>query len=229
MARTGTDCVYLDVTHLPPEHVSARFPQIYRYCLEHGLDITDQPIPVSPAAHYIMGGVRTNVWGETTLPGLYACGECACTGVHGANRLASNSLLETVVFARRVVDRSRATGDVPAALAPSPDARSLLVPSAGEGPPATLDALQTLMWSNVGIVRDGSSLKHAGAALRSWDALLPTSVSRADHELANLIACGRLAAEAALAREESRGAHFRLDFPGPTDSWRRHVVFRRDA
>src|SRR5437899_6031603 len=103
---TGADHVLLDVTHLDRGHVIARFPQIYRFCLDAGLDITREPISVSPAAHYTMGGIRTNTWGETTLPGLYACGECACTGVHGANRLASNSLLETVVFAKRVIERT---------------------------------------------------------------------------------------------------------------------------
>ena len=106
MLKTGSDHVLLDVTHLDRAAVTAHFPQIYRTCLEHGLDITRQPIPVSPAAHYTMGGIRSNLWGETNIPGLYVCGECACTGVHGANRLASNSLLETVVFAKRVVNRT---------------------------------------------------------------------------------------------------------------------------
>ncbi len=122
MMRGGHDHVYLDVTHLPPEKVSARFPQIYRFCLDHGLDITKEPIPVSPAAHYMMGGVRTNTWGETNRRGLYACGEVACTGVHGANRLASNSLLETVVFARRAVDGT-VSGEGPDPL-PAATARS---------------------------------------------------------------------------------------------------------
>src|SRR5437899_9237526 len=119
MEATGADHVLLDVTHLDRGHVIARFPQIYRFCLDAGLDITREPIPVSPAAHYTMGGVRTNVWGEGTVPGLYACGECACTGVHGANRLASNSLLETLVFAKRVIERTLASPETSAA--PSPD------------------------------------------------------------------------------------------------------------
>ncbi len=103
LAKSGADRVFLDVTHLAADRISARFPQIYQHCAEQGLDMATDPIPVSPAAHYVMGGVRTNVWGETTVPGLYACGECACVAVHGANRLASNSLLETVVYSRLVV------------------------------------------------------------------------------------------------------------------------------
>ncbi|MBI5288731.1 MAG: L-aspartate oxidase, partial [Chloroflexi bacterium] len=124
MKRTAADHVLLDISHLAPERITSRFPQIYRFCLDHGVDITKEPVPVSPAAHYMMGGVRTNTWGETTVPGLYACGECACTGVHGANRLASNSLLETVVFAKRIVEKitsSRVALAAPdGARAPSP-------------------------------------------------------------------------------------------------------------
>ncbi|HXK33412.1 MAG TPA: L-aspartate oxidase, partial [Dehalococcoidia bacterium] len=125
MTKTGADSVYLDVTHLDAARVTARFPQIYRHCLDHGVDITREPVPVSPAAHYMMGGVRTNTWGETTLPGLYACGEVACTGVHGANRLASNSLLETVVFAKRIVERITGAGGDGGPAAPTPAARPL--------------------------------------------------------------------------------------------------------
>ncbi len=106
MQRTESDRVYLDVTHLPPGQTAARFPQIMRYCAQNGLDITKERIPVSPAAHYMMGGVKTNAWGETNVRNLYAAGETACTGVHGANRLASNSLLETIVFAKRVINRT---------------------------------------------------------------------------------------------------------------------------
>jgi L-aspartate oxidase len=228
LAKSGSDCVYLDITHLPADRVSGRFPQIYGYCLEHGLDITKEPIPVSPAAHYMMGGVRTNVWGETNAPGLYACGECACTGVHGANRLASNSLLETVVFARRVIERTLAGGGEPSAAPPTPDVLPLPDPIAGETSSLRRPALQALMWEDVGIVRDGEPLRRACAALSGWAAAAPQPYDRLSHELANLLLCGRLVAEAALRREESRGAHYRRDFPQPREEWRRHVVFRRD-
>ncbi len=225
MQKTGNDHVLLNVTRLDRERVVARFPQIYRFCLEHGLDITRQPIPVSPAAHYTMGGVRTNVWGETNVPGLYACGECACTGVHGANRLASNSLLETVVFAKRVVGR---TLDAPAlAAAPAPNAIDISEPTPAEAPPLTREALQSLMWERVGIVRDGEGLARARATLSAWRAALTPPHDRPSHELADLLLCACLVSEAALLREESRGAHFRSDFPEPREEWRRHIVFRR--
>ena len=229
MAKSGADSVYLDVTHLEADRVSARFPQIYQHCLQHGLDITKEPIPVSPAAHYMMGGVRTNVWGETAVAGLYACGECACLSVHGANRLASNSLLETVVFAKRVIDRTLAVGDEPTAAERTPDAISLSDPQPGELPLLSRPDLQTLMWDQVGIVRDGESLRRASATLSAWQASFPQPTDRPSHELANLALCGRLTTEAALRREESRGAHERSDFPQPREEWRRHIVFSNDA
>ena len=106
MQKTGADKVFLDVTHLPASTVTTRFPTIYRFCLDHGLDITKDRIPVAPAAHYMIGGVRTDHWGATNIAGLFACGETACPGVHGANRLASNSLLDALVFSKRIVDRT---------------------------------------------------------------------------------------------------------------------------
>jgi L-aspartate oxidase len=245
MERTGSDHVLLDVTSAfggEAARVIARFPQIYRFCLDHGLDITREPVPVSPAAHYTMGGVRTNVWGETNIAGLYACGECACTGVHGANRLASNSLLETVVFAKRVVHRTLAAA---AAAKPAAGAVDLPPPQPAEAcpepvlsnvegpcrraPPLSREALQSLMWEQVGIVRDGGGLSRARATLSAWQASLATPTDRPSQELADLLLCGRLVTEAALMREESRGAHYRSDFPQPRDEWRRHIVFRKGA
>jgi len=224
MEAAGTDHVFLDVTHLAPSRVASRFPQIYRFCLDHNLDITRQPIPVSPAAHYMMGGVRTNVWGETNIRRLFACGEAACTGVHGANRLASNSLLETIVFGRRVVERSLQAE--PSAIEPTPDAIALSDAVPAEVPPLELGALQTLMWEKVGIVRDGGSLGQAKALLAAWQATLATPSDRPSHELSSLLTCARLMTEAALLRAESRGAHYRADFPEPREEWLRHIVFR---
>jgi L-aspartate oxidase len=232
MSRTGSDHVFLDVTHLPPERVVARFPQITRYCAEHGLDITRDLIPVSPAAHYMMGGVRTNAWGETNIKNLYACGETACTGVHGANRLASNSLLETVVFAKRIVHRTRdpQRQPTPAAadairLPPHDDAADLPPEALG----LSLPNLQSLMWNRVGIVRDGAGLAEATETLALWARTAPSALDRPTNELNNLLQAGRLVSEAALIRTESRGAHYRTDYPETLESWRRHIVFRSDA
>jgi L-aspartate oxidase len=223
MRRAHSDHVFLDISHLPAERVAARFPQISTYCLRFGIDITKEPIPVAPAAHYMMGGVRTNTWGQTTLAGLYACGECACTGAHGANRLASNSLLETVVFARRVIERIT-SGD--SAAAPTAD-DTVPVPARPpvEAPAPSIERLRDLMWDHVGIVRNGDDLRAACGALATWESRSKTDI----FELQNLNLCGRLVAEAALMREESRGAHYRKDFPQPQEHWRRHITMVRDA
>ncbi|MFH1559907.1 MAG: L-aspartate oxidase [Chloroflexota bacterium] len=226
MRRTGNDHVLLDVTHFPGGRVPTRFPSIYRFCLEHGLDVTQTPIPVAPAAHYMIGGVKTNTWGETNIRGLFACGEVASAGVHGANRLASNSLLESLVFGNRVVERTLAVEN------PSPEEPRTLeetlytlpVRHPSEYPPTTLANLQSLAWSRMGILRDGPALDEAAATLASWQHALPEPQDRSSHELCNLVLVGRLLAEAALLREESRGAHFRTDFPQASPYWRRRIV-----
>jgi L-aspartate oxidase len=158
---------------------------------------------------------------------LYACGEAACTGVHGANRLASNSLLETVVFAKRIVQRTlEANGG---AAPETPDALALSVPADASTPPPDRASLQALMWDKVGIVRDGTGLSLAARQLAGWRAALAAPNDRPSHELANMLLAGSMMAEAALLREESRGAHYRTDFPHPRDEWKRHITFRRGA
>ncbi|MCY3655164.1 MAG: L-aspartate oxidase [Chloroflexi bacterium] len=227
MRETGADCVYLDVSQHDADWLATRFPNIYRTCMESGIDMARDPIPVSPAAHYTMGGVRTNTWGETTLPGLHAVGEVTSTGVHGANRLASNSLLESVVFARRLSDRLFGDETAEEPLTPSPGAQTL--PPAGGAPaaePPTREAVQRLMWERVGIERDADGLADAVEQLAAYESALPPTTTLEDHELRSVVACGRLAATAALLREESRGAHYRRDFPEPLEAWRRHLVFR---
>ncbi len=226
MRDTGADHVYLDVSQHEADWLATRFPNIYRTCLESGIDMARDPIPVSPAAHYTMGGVRTNTWAETTLPGLYAVGEVTSTGVHGANRLASNSLLESVVFARRLSELLFDGRDREGPPAPSPGAQTLPPPGGASAEPPTREAVQRLMWEQVGIERDADGLADAVERLASFEAALPPTETYEDHELRSIITSGRLAATAALLREESRGAHYRRDFPEPRDEWRRHLVFR---
>jgi L-aspartate oxidase len=228
MRKMHSDRVFLDVTHLPPSRVTTRFPHIYRFCLDHGLDITKGLVSVAPAAHYMMGGIRTNVWGETGIHGLFAVGEVACTGVHGANRLASNSMLEVVVFAKRIMDRTQG-GAVNSSAPPGEnpvDLRSL--PRRGGHPigaPLSLSALQALMWEKVGIVRSRESLEAAAEVLADWERVVGEATDRPSYELLNSVLVARLMTEAALIREESRGAHFRSDCPEASDEWLRRIVF----
>ncbi|MBI2958303.1 MAG: L-aspartate oxidase [Chloroflexi bacterium] len=230
MKKTNSDRVFLDVTHLPAQTILTRFPHIYQFCMDHGLDITKGLVPVAPAAHYMMGGVRTNVWGETNIQGLFGVGETACTGVHGANRLASNSLLEVLVFARRIIERSSARKRQSSAAAwdgeyqEMPDRKPI-----GAVPAGGLSSLQSMLWDNVGIVRSCDSLAGAACVLATWWKDLPPATDRPSYELCNLVLAGRLMTEAALARQESRGAHFRTDYPRPSKRWLRHIAFRKSS
>ena len=228
MEKTGTDRVYLDVTHLSPYVITTRFPHIYRFCLDHGLDITREPVPVAPAAHYMMGGVKTNTWGETSVSGLFATGETACTGVHGANRLASNSMLEVVVFSKRIMDITAKGAESVSSSVPKRQETHHKLPARKARksfPASSLASLQQLAWNNIGVIRDGGGLTGAADILAAWQHKLPPPTDRPSHELQNLALTGRLIAEAALLREESRGAHFRSDFPEKSPERQRHIVF----
>ncbi|MGI8926852.1 MAG: L-aspartate oxidase [Tepidiformaceae bacterium] len=222
MAATGADHVLLDCTNLRSVDLATRFPGIYGFCRERGIDIRREPIPVAPAAHYLMGGVRTDIEGRTTLQGLYACGEVACTGVHGANRLASNSLMETVVFGKRVVEHiARGDGGAQAA-----SADAMEVGAAGGSTPERA-VLQALMWANAGIERHGAGLEAALATMAAWPAD-ERPATREEFERHQMAVVAGLMLQAALARTESRGAHFRRDFPARDDArWQRRQVYRR--
>src|SRR6266699_825532 len=224
-SRAKDPVVYLDMTHLDEAHIRRRFPRIYSTCLQYNVDITAELVPIRPAAHYAMGGVRTDLDGRTTLPGLYAAGEAAGTGVHGANRLASNSLLEGLVFGARAGKKMR--DELKAPVQKVAD----LPPTAYSNGPVSLPAeasvgeLQDLMWKDAGIVRTGKGLKQAITRLEEIGARVSRPHSRREFEARNLQIAGMLVARSALAREESRGAHYRIDFPDHDDvKFRKHSV-----
>ncbi len=228
-SRAKDPVVYLDMTHLDEAHIRRRFPRIYSTCLQYNVDIASELVPIRPAAHYAMGGVRTDLDGRTTLPGLYAAGEAAGTGVHGANRLASNSLLEGLVFGARAGKKMHDELKAP------PQQIADLPPAAYSNGPVSLPAdgavreLQELMWKQVGIVRTGSGLKDAIKRLEEIGAQVSRPHSRREFEARNLQISGLLVARSALAREESRGAHYRTDFPGHDDAkFAKHSIVQSD-
>jgi L-aspartate oxidase len=239
--KTNSQYVYLDMTAKPKDFLEKRFPRIYSTCLSYGLDLASDLAPVSPAAHFTMGGVKTDLWGRTSVAGLYAAGETAATGVHGANRLASNSLLEGLVFGARagiammkdVPGSKKNVGHLPGVPAPKnwnnssekSAEKAKPKPAASNG----LTQLKELMWKCAGILRSGKELKTAIEALRTMGIPQSARNGRFDHELRNLYTLGSLITRSALTREESRGSHYRSDFPYRDDEkFQKHSLIAKD-
>ncbi len=232
MLRTKSTHVYLDVTHIPFRKLKERFPHIIRACEDVGVDVRVSPIPVRPSAHYFVGGIRVNKRGETNLENLYACGECACSGLHGANRLASNSLLEGLVFGEIVGEEAGSTLQktyYPRKRIPYGD----IYPG---GSHLSLDlqdvkmSLKSLMSRNVGIIRDEESLQEAEERIRFWCGYIMRRefFYPEGWELQNLLTVARLIVTAAKIRKESRGVHYRSDYPEEKEEWRKHIVISKD-
>jgi L-aspartate oxidase len=233
MEKTRRPNVFLDLSHLDPEFVRRRFPGIAATCAKFGMDVATDQIPVRPGAHYMIGGLSVDLNGATTIPGLWAAGEVTASGLHGANRLASNSLLEGLVYGSITgAEASRAAANM------ADDFRALpLSNPTREWQPNSLDvadisnSLKSLMWRAAGVQRDGRRLTEAARSIEKWcHYVLDRQFSDpAGWELQNMLIVSHLIVAAALAREESRGVHWRSDFPDSHDDpWNRHQTFRRE-
>lgn len=229
MEATGSTFVYLDITHESPEMVKHRFPTIYETCMQYGLDLSSDWIPVSPAAHYMMGGIKTNLHGESSVKRLFACGEVSSTGVHGANRLASNSLSEAIVYGSRIVERIKCLPET------SGDPLHVSFHLGRKDAPSQAMVekrlkLQKVMVRYAGLRRNRDTLLRAAEELGRQLPLFHSMLTkREEYEFANMLTASLLVVQGALGREESRGAHYREDFPERNDSvWQKHIVHTRD-
>lgn len=227
--KSSLDYVYLDVTDFEVDFIKQRFPTIYSSCLEEGIDITKDYIPVVPAAHYLMGGIKTDTTGATSLTGLFACGETAGLGVHGANRLASNSLLDGLVYAKRAAKEA-----VEYSQNLKLDYSSLSINYQHQSPIESgladcKEELQQLMTDQVGIVRSADGLQKAEARLEQLTAALIKDYSYPrEFEVQNLLIIAYLTVKAALLRTESRGAHYRKDYPDSKTEWKKHIILQKN-
>ena len=229
MKKSGKEYVHLDLRHLDPNYVKTRFANIHQACLAHGIDMTTSLVPVAPAAHYTIGGVRTGLSGQTNIGGLFACGEVACTGVHGANRLASNSLLECVVFAKRAVDganESSKSGNPVTGSGIDPDL--LHVSGSDEGLFKELRReASRIMNRHVGMVRNREGLEAALAELKTMTDSLDKLSGYYRLKLKMILEVSAIIARFSLLREETRGVHIREDFPGEDPGWRKHIILKK--
>ncbi len=238
LKKSGDEYVLLDITHRTRDFLTSRFPNIYEQCLEFGIDMAKEPVPVVPAAHYICGGILVNAFGETTIDRLFACGESSCTGLHGANRLASNSLLEALVFAHRVFHRikERLPGaDMPDLPVPPWDPRGATESDDSIVVSNNWDEVRRSMWNYVGIVRTNKRLERAK---RRIDLILQEiedyywnfTITRDLLELRNIATVAKLIIACAMKRQESRGLHLNLDYPERQNGkWKKDTILKRNA
>ena len=223
--------VYLDFRPIGEREILERFPKIHQTCHSYGINVLNDPVPVAPAAHYMMGGVRTNINGETNLPNLYACGEVACNGVHGANRLASNSLLDGLVFGAKIAEhlKGKLGKDLnwrEVETAENND-RNSDVSASSVG---LRSSLQTVMWDKVGIIRKLDSLLEAENSISAWAQNYSARENIEDLQLGNMLDTALAITKSALARSESRGGHYRLDYPNRNDElWKKHTLLSKEG